>query len=215
MIDDGLDPRQIGRVLKEMRKHGGLTLDEVGKRSGVSKSMLSQIEAGKTNPTLAMLWKISRGMSRSIQDILSGSIGPRQQTEGFSEWVNESSGPTSLVSLSAEQYTRLEADKPGVHFSVLTPLEQVEDLEVYLIRLEAGSELDSLGHPPGTQEFLTLLEGRIEVRAGDDSAVLDQKGFFMYPADARHSIRNLGTSAARIHLTVRFRHQRRVDHNLA
>lgn len=202
MTEKNLEPAEIGRVLKEMRRQKGLTLEEVGRRSGVSKSMLSQIESGKTNPTLALVWKISRGIGRSIQDILSGRVEEEAKTDEL-----QALG-AGLHKVSADEYTRLEVDKPGVHFSVLTPPEQAEDLEIYLLQLEAGAVLDSQGHRPGTQEFLTLLEGAVEVSSGDERAILHDKGFFIYPADRQHLIRNLGQGTARIHLTVRFRQGR-------
>ena len=37
-------------------------MDELAKLSGVSKSMLAQVERGEGNPTLSTLWKLSNGM---------------------------------------------------------------------------------------------------------------------------------------------------------
>ena len=47
---------QIGPVLQRHRKMAGLTLEQLAEKSGVSKSMLSQIERGQANPTFAVLW---------------------------------------------------------------------------------------------------------------------------------------------------------------
>ena len=48
--------------LKRIRQSKGMSLDQVAEQTGVSKSMLAQIERGEGNPTLSTLWKISNGM---------------------------------------------------------------------------------------------------------------------------------------------------------
>lgn len=53
---------QIVRILKALREERKLSMDELSKLSGVSKSMLAQIERGGGNPTISTLWKISNGM---------------------------------------------------------------------------------------------------------------------------------------------------------
>ena len=48
--------------IRRLRKEKKLTMEELAKLSGVSKSMLAQIERGDGNPTISTLWKISNGM---------------------------------------------------------------------------------------------------------------------------------------------------------
>ena len=51
-------------------------------------------------------------------------------------------------------------------FKVLSPLSSVGTLEFYLVEQEVGGAHFSQPHGTGTEEFVTVLEGRIEVRAG-------------------------------------------------
>ena len=57
----------IGKNIMHYRKKKGISLDELARRSGVSKSMLSQIEQEKTNPTVITVWKISRALDTTIE----------------------------------------------------------------------------------------------------------------------------------------------------
>ena len=50
----------VAENLKRLREERKLSLDAVAKCSGVSKSMLGQIERGVTNPTISTLWKPNR-----------------------------------------------------------------------------------------------------------------------------------------------------------
>lgn len=48
---------KIAFNVKDLRGKKGLTLDEAAKLTGVSRSMLAQIEKGDVNPTISVLWK--------------------------------------------------------------------------------------------------------------------------------------------------------------
>ena len=51
-------PPEVGATLQKLRLARGLTLDDLSRAAGVSKSMLSQIEREKTNPTIAVAWRL-------------------------------------------------------------------------------------------------------------------------------------------------------------
>ena len=52
----------VAKNIKRLREEKKLSMDELVRLSGVSKSMLAQIERGDGNPTISTLWKISNGM---------------------------------------------------------------------------------------------------------------------------------------------------------
>lgn len=186
---------EVGKRIQILRQAQNLTLGELALRCGVSKSMISQIEAGKTNPTLAMIWKIARGLNQDIQALLNLSMDTAIPLEPRGK---------RFLHFHAESFTQLQADKPGIHFSVLTPLDQAEDLEIYVITLQPGAVLNSPPHLPGTEEYLTLLEGDLQVGTPDESAQLKAGDFILYHADGFHSMKNTGEQPAVVHLVVRF-----------
>src|SRR5215510_4211100 len=63
-------PPPIGGKLHLIRKARNLTLSQVEELSGVSKSMLSQIERGKVNPTFATLWHLTQSLGIDIGELL-------------------------------------------------------------------------------------------------------------------------------------------------
>ena len=54
--------RRVADGLKRFRKERSLSLDDLSAKSGVSRAALSQIEGMRTNPTLAVLWKVAVGL---------------------------------------------------------------------------------------------------------------------------------------------------------
>lgn len=68
-------PPTLGPVLKQDRKTRGLALDQLSQASGVSRSMLLQIERGEANPTL---WNVAQALKLELNDL----VGPRSTTAG-------------------------------------------------------------------------------------------------------------------------------------
>ena len=52
----------VAKNIRRLREESKLSMDELSKLSGVSKSMLAQIDRVKQNPTISTLWKLSNGM---------------------------------------------------------------------------------------------------------------------------------------------------------
>ena len=61
---------QLPARLREARRARGLSLDAVAKLSGVSRSMVSQIERGESSPTIATLWNLTRALQVDFAGLL-------------------------------------------------------------------------------------------------------------------------------------------------
>ncbi len=71
-------PPQIGPVIQMARKARHLTLEQLAKLSGVSRSMLSQIERSETNPTFAVVWSLTQALNIEFSDLVSGDAVARK-----------------------------------------------------------------------------------------------------------------------------------------
>jgi transcriptional regulator with XRE-family HTH domain len=181
-------PPLIGANIRARRTKQGLTLNVLAERSGVSKAMLSQIESDKVNPTVAMVWKIARGLDVDINELLAGSGEPVRHFHVTRH----------------DEIPVLDTDEEGLHMKVLTPLSLVEDLEMYLLTFFRGGELRSRRHFPRTEEFLTVIEGHIRVRVGERVEDLRAGDFIRYQCDVEHDIENAADEKAVVHMVVRF-----------
>lgn len=183
-----IQPPSVGRNIQRIRKQQQLTLGVLAERSGVSKAMLSQIEAEKVNPTVATVWKIARGLEVDLDALLKGTGAPVRK----------------FLVTHREQLSTLDTRAGGPHIQVLSPLAMAEDLEIYHLTFDSGAALCSAPHAPQTEEYLTVLEGRVRVAAGEKSAELEAGDFIVYSCDVEHSIENLLPGASRVHMIVRF-----------
>ena len=68
-------PPKVGSEIQRLRLKHNLTLEQLAVKSGVSKSILSQIERDLSNPTLATIWRITKALESPLEDILSVKEG--------------------------------------------------------------------------------------------------------------------------------------------
>ncbi len=181
-------PPVIGVNVKKQRLKHKMSLDKLAIASGVSKAMLSQIESSKVNPTIATMWKIAHALKVDFNFLLKGKGDKGRKFE-----INR-----------YDDLATLDAKEEGVHINVLSPIAMADDLELYTLIFQPGSILSSSPHFPDTEEFLTVLEGKIEVSAGKNSTILNKGDVLIYQCDINHSIKNIYTQASQIYLIVRF-----------
>jgi transcriptional regulator with XRE-family HTH domain len=180
-------PPNFGKNIQRLRKQRSLSLDMLADRSQVSKAMLSQIEQGKVNPTVGVIWKIAQGLNVQLQDLLVMER-PAVRFE-----IKEKSNSTILHS-----------DDGLVELQILSPPKMIESVELYLLHFKTGGALESLPHFPNTEEICTALEGQFEIRAGERTATIEPYQSVHYSADVPHAIRNASKSPAVAYLAVRY-----------
>ena len=172
--------------LKDTRKSRGLSLDAVAKLSGVSRSMLSQIERGESSPTVATLWNLTQALQVDFAGLLDGT-GAVQ-------------GPIEAV-IRADGMPTIDGKGDGCRIRILSPPHDAGKHEVYDIAFDPGGALVSDPHRHGCKENLTVFEGAVTVTS--DSAVehLRVGDTIRYAADRPHSIQ-AEDGAARVLLVV-------------
>lgn len=179
-------PPEVGATLQKMRLARGLTLEDLSRAAGVSKSMLSQIEREKANPTIAVAWRLSNALGVGIADLLS----------------NEHKETEPIRVLDAHETPTLPGDHAGYTLRILGPMELAGKFEWYELTLIAGGELVSNPHDPGAVEHLTILNGVVEVEVAGCKKKLKAGGTARYQADVSHAIRNSGKTEAKALMVV-------------
>lgn len=182
-------PPEVGATLQKMRLERSLTLEDLSRAAGVSKSMLSQIEREKANPTIAVAWRLANALGVSIGELLASET---RQTE-------------SIHVLEAHELPTLPGDHAGYVLRILGPMELAGKFEWYELTLAPGGALASNPHDPGTAEHLTLLQGTMELDVNGEKKKLKTGATARYQADRSHSIRNPGKTEARALMVVTHR----------
>ena len=61
----------LGEAIREARKKKGLSLRSVAASAEISPSLLSQVETGKTNPSVGTLYALVNVLNVSIDELIN------------------------------------------------------------------------------------------------------------------------------------------------
>ncbi|PLZ04127.1 DNA-binding protein [Burkholderia sp. WAC0059] len=178
-------PPRVGEQIQRLRNERRMTLDELSRAAGVSKSMLSEIERDKANPTIAVAWRLTNALGVNLDSLFSA---PR--------------APEAIAVAGPHDIPTLHGQDAGYQLRVWGPIELAGRFEWYELTLKPGGALVSNAHEPGTREHLTVLHGSIDVEAADTTRRLKVADTARYAADQPHAIRNAGKNEARALLVV-------------
>jgi transcriptional regulator with XRE-family HTH domain len=165
--------------VRTLRKSKGWTLEQLASLSGVSRSMLSQIERGSANPTLGVAFRIAQAFGLSLGELVD-LPGPKPRID--------------VIRAADRQF--LFRDDDQCRIRTLSPLNLEKDVEFYELTIKREGRLASAPHFEGTREFLTVEQGRLRLSAGDETIELGPGDSAHYPADVPHQIDNIGEGEA-------------------
>jgi transcriptional regulator with XRE-family HTH domain len=169
--------------VRTMRRERGWTLEQLASLSGVSRSMLSEIERGAANPTLGVAFRIAQAFGLSLGDLVEAPVNKSR-----------------IDVVRAGDRGLIFRDDEECRIRTLSPLHLEKDVEFYEVTLRGGGKLESSAHYAGTREFLTVEKGTVRLQAGDETTDLERGDSAHYPADIPHSIVNIGRGEALLFL---------------
>ncbi len=185
-IQENSSNRLCERV-KSLRRSHQFTLEELSTVTKVSRSMLSQIERGQANPTLAVTCRIAEAFNVSIGDLVD------------EPWI------TSFIQvIHSDDPALIYRQDDQCRIRTLSPLNIEKSVEFYEIRIAVGGTLESLPHFEGTKELLTLSQGEVLIISAKDEKKLKTFDTAHYRADVAHSIHNIGKSEAIGYMVVTY-----------
>lgn len=172
--------------LKNIRHSRKLSLDKLALRCGVSRAMLSQIEQGKSAPTISVLWKIASGLNVPFSDLIKENI-----KEGV--YVLRQENTKVLFSNTRVFSTRALFPYTGTHKT-----------EFYELILKPGGHEVAEPHQPGTTENIVVVTGKLRLRVGDEVQELLPKDSVFFNADVPHEYSNPSEEEALMYLVMTY-----------
>jgi transcriptional regulator with XRE-family HTH domain len=173
--------------LKRLRTRQGHSLERLAKLAGVSRAMLSQIETGKSVPTISLLLKIADALGVPIANLL---VAPTSRATIVLPRTR-----AKIVSASNGRFTS----------RALFPLESTRRAEFYEVRIGAQHRETFDPQAAGTKQNILVVEGRVELTVGNEAPVIVPQGdAVQFHADVPHTYRNLEPREAVVHLVLTY-----------
>lgn len=178
--DPGADVQRVSQAvsqkLKQERQAQKITLDELSRRSGVSKGMVVEIEKCTANPSIAILCKIAAALGLSVADIVDVSDTPAAHLINSQDipvlWTGPMGGSARLL-----------AGTSGPNM-----------IELWRWELYPGETYVSSGHPPGTSELFHVEAGTLHLEVGGTELKITKGSSAVAKTDVPHAYANGGRS---------------------
>lgn len=171
----------IGANIKRRRQGLGLSLEGLAKQSGVSSTMLSEVERSVKNPTVKLAYQIARALGCSLTDLLED--GPAI--------------PTSIIR-ATERRTLVDPSSGVARHGITSELSD-RGLEIAWYELPPGQSSGEMGaNRIGVVEHLIVMEGEVEVVLGGDAHPLGPGDSIYYGPQTTTEYRNVGDAPATI-----------------
>ena len=163
----------IGQRLREIRLRLGVSQRQLARVCGVANATISQIEAGKLNPTVSLLKKVLDGIPISMSEFFADDVDFAERIFfRADELIEIADGGVSYRQVGAQLHNKAiqllkECYQPG-----------------------AGTGRHELRHEG--EECGLILSGRLEVTVADQVAVLTAGDAYYFRSDQPHQFRNAG-----------------------
>src|SRR5919106_6019759 len=74
-VSEGEVTPALGKTILRLRKAYNMSLGDLSEHSGVAKSIISQIERNETNPTIGTVWRLTKALDTTIDEVLRADTG--------------------------------------------------------------------------------------------------------------------------------------------
>lgn len=174
----------FGANVRKIREARGLTIQELSKLSGVSPSMLSEIEREKKSPTIQLACKIAESLNVTLSQLLG--------TQMFQELI--------VIRKDERQIFR---DKSGFERHLLSPSFPSKGIEfIFNVIPPRGESGVFPPHQDGVKEYITVVQGRLRAILGEKEIDLNVGDSLFFHANVPHRFLNMSDTQCQYFLVI-------------
>lgn len=162
----------IGKTLKAVRNERDFSLDQVSEMTGVSKTMLGQIERGESVPSISTLWKVAKGLQLSLSTLL-----------------NNPEPEYKAVDILKDIQPVYDEEDCMVLYNIF-PFDPLSGFEYFYILLQPGTVHASEPHRNAAQEYVVVTSGTLTLKLEDQEFILKAPAKINFHANIHHTYKN-------------------------
>jgi len=179
----GMDFMQIGAKIKALRLKKGLTQEELGERTDLTKGYISQLERDLNSPSIETLF--------NILEVLGST--PK-------EFFDDTANKQPVVYTKDDQTSFTDQDKKYT-IEWLIPTSNEKEMEPVILTLNKDGEFKQF-EPSLSETFIFVLNGRIRVVIGNEEYIAGEGHSVYYEASSHHQIFNAHNGITRLLLVA-------------
>ena len=177
---------KVGQRIKELRVAKGLSLEDVVAKSGIAETTIAGIERHLISPPLGTLVSLAK--------VLEVSVGDFFGEKGDAAYCIVRSGDRKTVS----RFNSSNGKTSGYSYEALGQQKKKRQMEPFLVTLSPTEVRQVEPNQHIGEEFLFVLEGKVEVRLLDHTDILDPGDSIYYDSTMPHIVACHGEQPATI-----------------
>jgi transcriptional regulator with XRE-family HTH domain len=177
-----IDGVRLGEKVRALRTSRRLTLNELALKAGVSVGIISQIERGRSNPSMSTLNSIRAALGVTLWALLDPGTSGQAQDAVF---VRRAAGRPAI-----------EVGHGRIRKELLS-INPDSDLRFMTISMPSGSETQDVLIGTGEKAGV-ILEGEVELTVGGRTAILYKGDSFQFDSDQVHRVANRSAAPAEL-----------------
>jgi transcriptional regulator with XRE-family HTH domain len=173
----------ISQRIRSIRTDKKLTLEKLAGLVGCTKAFLSQVENGTANPSITMLYKIAGALEVHVSELFRAQAGNHIRT----------------FKLAKAERRTIHYPDGKVESQLLTRGVFQKKMQPVISYVEPGGTLDEgdrIVHPPGSEEFVLVLKGKLEFNFVDETIIVVEGDTLYFDGSLPHSWANRGQEPA-------------------
>lgn len=163
---------QIGNKIKRLRLKNGLTQEELGERTDLSKGFISQLEREQNSPSIETLFLLLEVLGTSPKEF-------------FDDEAND-----QTIVYSPEDHTVFADEERKYEIDWLVPSSNKKEMEPVFLTLQKGGEFKPF-EPSLSETFIYVIKGKIRLQLGKQEFIANAGDSLYYEASDHHQISNV------------------------
>lgn len=164
----------LGQTVMNYRKNANMTIREFSQYSGISTSLISQIERNQANPSLSVLELISKALHVPLYTLFINDIDT-----------------DSLVSRKKDRKKVYRKDDKHIVYDVLTPDFMKAHIEVLMMDIKSYSKTTETHYSHSEKEELAvIMSGELSVDLNGNMYALSEGDLVRIPPNLKHRFIN-------------------------
>lgn len=175
--------KNIAYNLKRIRKSQNLSLDMLAEKTGVSKSMLGQIERGESNPTIATVSKIMEGIKIPFEDLI---------------YKREN----QIVAVEKKNFSLYKEKTGEFKVQMIFPYSRERSFELFYMELEPEGCYSGNICGENTWVYIMVYKGNVSVMLEGEEYQIQEGNALRIPAFKEYTMNNRGLEQAQLYLIL-------------
>lgn len=171
--------------LRALRRQQDLSLEQLAQRTGLTKSYLSKLERGLSEPSISTVLRLAQAYDIGVSQLVGSDVDAQEET-------------TSIVRVADREPLVRDGTHVGYHYQSMAGRRKIRTMEPFVVRPPRKFPADKAVFPHPGEEFMLVLKGSVEVHVGERQFRLDCGDSVYFDSELPHRMRTVSREIAEV-----------------